>query len=135
MLDSLQLQLCDIQGRLFELSGERGFESTWFIRAFMMSETAAHFDLPYDRTQWMGEEYLLEEILDGAGVPKKSHIYSQDELYWIGYIYRYWHFLTGETSREIYGRADAKLMCSIYPGFHTLGCEQAIERIRESIEL
>lgn len=140
MLGSFELQLCDIQGRLFELSGKHGIDSAWFIRAFMTGETAAHFDLPYDRSQWMGEEYLFEEILDKAGVhpvgaplakdsPRSP--YSQDELFWIGYTYRYWHFATGESSREIYRQADAEHMRDIYPGYHTLDCGQAIERIKE----
>ena len=40
MMDELQLKLCDIQGRLFELSGEKLLPSAAFIRAFMTSEVA-----------------------------------------------------------------------------------------------
>ena len=131
MLGSLELQLCDIQGRLFELSGKRNLDSAWFIRTFMMSETAAHLDLPYDRTQWMGEEYLFEEVLESAGAAPSATPYSQDELYWIGYTYRCWHIVCDEASCEIYNRADADFMRRIYPGYHTLDCEYAIERIKE----
>ena len=59
-MDILQLKLCDIQGRLFELSGEKRIPSEAFIRAFMTSEVAKGLDSRYNRAQWMGEEYLLE---------------------------------------------------------------------------
>ena len=65
-MDELQLKLCDIQGRLFELSGEKKLPSAAFIKAFMTSETAKELDSRYNRMQWMGEEYLLEEIMSSA---------------------------------------------------------------------
>ena len=34
MNKSLQLTLCDTQGKLFELSGERGYDSESFIKTF-----------------------------------------------------------------------------------------------------
>ena len=38
-MNSLELQLCDIQGRLFELSGRNNYDSEGFIKAFMLSDT------------------------------------------------------------------------------------------------
>lgn len=61
MLDRFQLQLCDIQGRLFELSVKHGLDSAEFIKAFMTSQCAVSLDDTYDRLQWAGEEYILEE--------------------------------------------------------------------------
>ena len=34
-MNELQLKLCDIQGRLFELSAEKKYNSAAFIKAFM----------------------------------------------------------------------------------------------------
>ena len=132
-LDSLSLQLCDIQGRLFELSRREGCASAAFAEAFMTGNVSEHFDLPYDRSQWMGEEYLFEDVEDDAGgISRTGEIYDQDELYWMGYTYRYWHFLTGESSRTIYETADAPFMRRVYPAYHTLDTEAAIERIKET---
>ena len=61
-LSSFERQLCDIQGRLFELSIEKQMNSSIFIERFMNSETAASIDQSYDRLQWMGEEYILENL-------------------------------------------------------------------------
>lgn len=131
MLDALERQLCDIQGRLFELSAKNGYNSRAFIETFMNSETAAYFDLPYDRLQWAGEEYILDNVLDETAIPKDGEIFPNEVLFWTGYIYRYWHFLTGETSREIYKKADAQVMNETYLGFHTLDNEMAIENLTE----
>ena len=43
-MNELQLKLCDIQGRLFELSAEKKYNSAAFIKAFMMSDTAKELD-------------------------------------------------------------------------------------------
>ncbi len=49
-------QLCDIQGRLFELALKKGYDCPLFIETFMNSKTAAALDDVYDRLQWAGEE-------------------------------------------------------------------------------
>lgn len=49
-------QLCDIQGRLFELALKSGYDCPAFIKAFMNSHAAAALDDTYDRLQWAGEE-------------------------------------------------------------------------------
>ena len=66
-MNAIQLKLCDIQGRLFELSVDRQLASAGFIKTFMNSETAKALDSTYNRMQWAGEEYLMEEIMEAAG--------------------------------------------------------------------
>ena len=55
-------QLCDIQGRLFELALKAGLDCPMFVEFFMNSRAAAALDDSYDRLQWAGEEYILEEL-------------------------------------------------------------------------
>lgn len=64
-------QLCDIQGRLFELALKNNYDCPSFIETFMNSHTAAALDDYYDRLQWAGEEYILEELNDEANGLKK----------------------------------------------------------------
>lgn len=81
-------QLCDIQGRLFELALTNGLDCPAFIEAFMNSRTAAALDDVYDRLQWAGEEYILDELNDEVrGLRKAGTTYSSEIMYWIGYIY------------------------------------------------
>ena len=132
-MNNIELKLCDIQGRLFELSVERQLKSASFIKVFMNSETSKALDSTYNRMQWAGEEYLLEEVVDAAGdkVLKGGEIYSKDLIYWIGYIYRYWHYYTGESSKAIYKQAPVETMKSNYLMFHTMAPEMAIEDLKE----
>jgi len=130
-LNSYQRQFCDIQGRLFELSSKRGFDSQDFIKKFMNSKTCENMDLPYDRLQWSGEEYILEELLEETIVKPVGERYSDEELFWTGYIYRYWHFLSGESGQDIYSQAKADRMRDCYLGLHTLDVVMAIEDLKE----
>lgn len=132
-MDELQLKLCDIQGRLFELSADRNYNSAAFIKSFMRSDTAKALDSTYNRMQWAGEEYLLEEVADVAGekLSEEGEVFSKDVLYWIGYIYRYWHYYTGENSSKIYKQAPVKTMKRNYMMFHTMSPELAIEDLKE----
>ena len=84
-MNELQLKLCDIQGRLFELSAEKKYNSAAFVKAFMTSDIAKELDSKYNRMQWAGEEYLLEEVVTAAGgtLNIDGEIFSKDVLYWV----------------------------------------------------
>ena len=65
-MNEIALKLCDIQGRLFELSADHNYSSMEFIKLFMNSETAKALDSEYNRMQWAGEEYLLDEVIGNS---------------------------------------------------------------------
>lgn len=132
-MNELQLKLCDIQGRLFELSGKAGIPSAAFIIAFMRSDTAKALDSSYNRMQWMGEEYLLEEVKDEAGkaFSISGEVFATEMLYWIGYIYRYWNLYSGESSAKILRQAPVPVMKRNYMMFHTMDPVVAIEDLKE----
>ena len=96
------------------------------------SKTAERYGLKYDRLQWAGEEYLLDEVIDECGDKlKQGEVYSKDELFWIGYIYAYWHFLTAESSKHILVQAPPKIMKRSYAGLHTVDVQLAIEDLKK----
>lgn len=132
-MNSIQLKLCDIQGRLFELSVDRQIGSAMFVKSFMNSETAKYLDSKYNRMQWAGEEYLLEEVIEEAKdkLNPEGELYPKDVIYWIGYIYRYWHYYTEESSRAICKQAPVETMKRNYLMFHTMAPEVAIEDLKE----
>ena len=132
-MDSLQLKICDIQGRLFELSVDHRCSSKDFVKVFMNSPIAKALDSKFNHMQWAGEEYL-SDVLVGLYKDvlwKNGQVYPKDILYWTGYIYRYWHFLTGETSVKIYKIANANVMFRNYLMFHTMDPKMAIESLIE----
>ena len=133
-MTSIELKLCDIQGRLFKLSAQRGISSAEFIKVFMKSATAKALDSTYNRMQWAGEEYLLEEVIDEAGdrFEKPGEVYAEELIYWIGYIYRYWHYVAGESSKEIIKLAPAKVMRQNYERLYMITPEEVIEILNEN---
>ena len=132
MLDSIELAICDMQGKLFELSAKRGYNSKEFIKVFMNSKTAQDIDKPFNHMQWAGERYIISRVQDENSPPKGKEFYHNEALYWIGYLYRYWHYYTGESSKAIYKQAPAKLMNAVYLMYHTMSPEMAIDRLKES---
>lgn len=132
-MDGLQLKICDIQGRLFELSADRNCDSAVFIKLFMTSKTAKELDSRYNRMQWVGEEYLLEEVIAGTDMEfqRSGEVFAKDVLYWIGYVYRYWHYYSGEDSAKIYKQAPVPIMKRNYMMFHTMDPGLAIENLKE----
>ena len=102
MSRSLQLALCDTQGQLFVLSAKKGYDSQAFAKAFMTTEVAADMDKDFHHVQWAGKEYILSRIEDEhSELLAKGEPFDTETLYWMGYIYRYWNFYTGESSKDI----------------------------------
>ena len=100
----------------------------------MKSATAKALDSTYNRMQWAGEEYLLEEVIDEAGdkFKKPGEVYSEVLIYWIGYIYRYWHYVTGESSKEIIKLSPVKVMKQNYERLYLMIPEEVIEILKEN---
>lgn len=134
MTQSLKSALADTQGQLFELSREKGFASEQFIKAFMLSDIAADLDSEFNHVQWAGKEYIMERITEELAdkLTTDGEVFDRERLYWTGYVYRFWHFYTGESSKEIYKQAPAETMRITYLSYHTLSVEMAIDRLKES---
>ena len=134
MLNSLQMALCDTQGQLFELSAEQGYASESFIKAYMTSDVASDMDKEFHHIQWAGKAYILSRMEEERAdvLTQDGEVYDREALYWMGYLYRYWHFYTGEGSREIYKQAPARTMNVVYLMYHTMSPELAIDRLKET---
>ncbi len=132
-MNSLELKLCDIQGRLFELFAKTDYDAESLVKTFMNSEIAKNLDSEYNRMQWAGEEYILEELIATCGdrLTAKHENFSIDVLFWMGYVYRYWHFYTKEESNKIYKQAPFETMNVNYLMFHTMDVEMAIDDLKE----
>lgn len=134
MSDSLQSALSDMQGQLFEMSIEKGLNSETFAKVFMLSDVARDLDSQFNHMQWAGKEYIMERILDELKdkLQTGGEVYDRETMYWMGYVYRRWHYYTGESSKEIYKQAPAKTMRTTYFPYHTMSVEMAIDRLKES---
>lgn len=129
-MNSITHKLCSIQGRLFELSVRRGFESVGFVKAYMNSDVAAKFNSAYDRSQWMGEEYLLEELAQTYRLAE-GKTYPPDVMFWMGYTYTYWAAVYGDSCKKIVRTADPRTMAENYAGLHTVSADMAVQNLKE----
>ena len=134
MLDVFEQTLCDLQGKLFEMSADEGFSSEAFIKTFMLSDTAADMDKLFNHMQWAGQGYLIDRLKDENAdtLTTDGDFFDNETLYWTGYLYRYWHIFTGETSKEIYKQAPANTMRAVYLMYHTMSPEMAIDRLKDT---
>ena len=128
-----ELDLCDVQGNLFQFAAENGYDSEAFIDAFMQSKVAEGLDSDYNRLQWSGEVYILHRLEEEVSLAKGGESINPEALFWAGYLTRYWHFATGESSRDIHAIADARRLITVYPGYHTLDCDFAIKKLKGAV--
>lgn len=134
MLGTLELTLCKMQGNLFVTAAKQGFDSELFIKTFMKSATAEDLDKEFSHMQWAGEAYILSRLKDedNERLKQGGEVYDEETLFWTGYIYRYWHYYTGESSKEIIKQAPAKTMRILYLMYHTMSPKLAIDRLKET---
>lgn len=133
-LDLSEKRICLVQGRLFEETASRGMDSADFVEKYMTSYISKSMDLPTHQFQYSGEFYVLGEMDDNLHIKRSDNIIDTEVLFWMGYIYRYWHYYKNVSSEYIYKIADFDTMCMAYMGFHTLCPEMAIDRLIEAYE-
>lgn len=133
-IDKDGLLLCDIQANVFEMSINRyECSSEIFIRRFANSKIAEYFDCGIVLNESYSEYNildLLEEEYNGLTYGKNK--YTKNEMYWIGYIYRYFCYTYDVSMKRAYKLMPPKELRSVYLPYHTLDCKQAIERILEA---
>ena len=135
-LNQEELNLCRIQARIFEASLKETMSSPIFIRRFMNSEVAKRMDQGGFFLEASSMDSIFCELEEEYGKSNYGKIkYAEDELYWIGYMYRYWAVAAGWSSKKIYRIIGAKDMKLRYYPLHTMDPERAIEEIMEDKEI
>jgi len=126
------LSLCKLQANLFAKSIELDCSSPIFIRRFMNSKLAEQFDdgsIMQSAVGINGMFQLIEEEYGKSHYGKKK--YSSEELFWIGYIYRYWQCTYETSSRLIYKIITGEGLRALYYSYHTLSASKCIMRIMD----
>lgn len=133
-MDQEGLFLCDIQGKIFQQSvSDEGCSSSIFIRRFMNSSFVGRMDSLAFLNENMTIEDVFEEINIEYGKTDYGKIkFSIEEMYWIGYIYRYLSYIYQVDSKNAYKIIKGSELRKLYFSYHTLDAMNAIERILES---
>lgn len=133
-IDSKGLELCDAQGKLFQRSvNEFEGSSANFIKVFMNSEPAKLID----RLGFFDSAYILSTISINNPTVNTcgSEKYEEKQMYWIGYLYRYWSYTYKWTSKKVFKSISGKELYQLYEPYHSLDPAIAINRIIEAKEI
>lgn len=128
------LLLCQLQATAFENSIDKMESSSEiFIRRFMKSEIAKRLDNESILESNIQANDILQLVDEEYGVTNYGSIkYAHEEMYWLGYIYRYFAITYDITSVQVYKIVKPKELRSLYLPYHTMDPAQSIERILEA---
>lgn len=73
---------------------------------------------------------LVEEQYGPSGYGSEK--YTHNEMYWMGYVYRYYAYTYQCSSVSVYKTIKPKELRGLFLPYHTLDPSQAIERILEA---
>ena len=136
-IDENGLRICRMQAEVFEQSLKKAkCSSPIFLRRYMNSQVAKRMDQTGFAYESCDIDSIFEEIDAEFG---KSNYgkekYGSEELYWMGYLYRYWAFTLEKNSKQIYKIIKPKELRELYFPYHSLDPSQAIDRILEAKNL
>ena len=132
--DTAGLFLCDLQGKVLEKSTIlEGVSSEVFIRRFVYSKTAKLFDDTTILYTSLPSEDVVEMVEEEYQNAKYgTAMFNTEELYWIGYFYRYFSYVYEKSTKYMYKIIKPKELRILYPAYHALSVAQAIERVLEA---
>lgn len=136
-IDNDGLLLCELQAKAFEISLEMSSSSSEiFIRRFMNSRIAKNIDSGAVLHTNIQAEDILDMIEEQYGPSDYGSVkYTRNELYWIGYIYRYFSYTYRLSSLQVYKIVKPKELRALFLAYHTLDPANAIARILEAKNL
>ena len=133
-IDRDGLLLCELQAKTFELSVDTvAASSAIFVRRFMNSKTAKWLDsgtILASNMQPADLLALVEEQYGPSGYGSEKYTYN--EMYWMGYVYRYYAYTYQCSSVSVYKTIKPKELRGLFLPYHTLDPSQAIELILEA---
>lgn len=134
-LTSLEIKLCQAQAKIFEISVKKtNYSSLIFIRRFMYSSIAKSMDDNVYLYQSDTIDDTLNKLNEEYGKSNYGKIkYSEDQMYWIGYIYRCLCISYKLSSKNVYKLFNAEKIVKYYNICHTFDIVDAAERMMESI--
>ena len=128
------LLLCELQAKAFENSIDKMESSSEiFIRRFMKSKIAKRLDNQSILDSNIQANDILMLVDEEYGATDYGSVkYTHNEMYWIGYIYRYFSFTYDLSSSQVYKIRKPKELRGLFLAYHTMDPAQAIERILEA---
>ncbi|MCR4567583.1 MAG: antitoxin [Pseudobutyrivibrio sp.] len=136
-IDKDGLLLCELQGKTFEQSAAKtNCSSEIFIRRFMHSNIVNQIDNCSILSTNLQPADILSEVEGQYGESNYGSVkFSSNELFWIGYFYRYFCYTYSISSARAYKIIKPKELRGLFLPYHTMDVSQAIERVLEAKNL
>ncbi len=133
-IDKNGLLLCTLQAKTFEIAVDStSVSSEIFIRRFMNSKIVKTMDNESILQTNIHEKDILAMIEEQYGKSQYGSVkYTHNEMFWIGYLYRYFAYTYELSSIQVYKIVKPKELRELFFAYHTMDTAQAIERILES---
>lgn len=130
--DAVGLLLCQEQATLFASSLKGSSSSPIFIRRFMFSNLVKRFDNFSYLNEIHNNSNCLLELDEQYGQSEYGkEKYLEDEIYWIGFIYRYWCYTYEISSKELYNIIKPNVLRKVFYPLHCVDNQEAIKEIIE----
>ncbi len=126
--------LAEIQGDIFEGSISKKMPSYYFIRSFMNSRFAISLDKKWIDDSSLDKEGILMEIKNKVK-QKRGTFYSQDEMHWIGYIYRIMAHSYNISSSAVFKLVKPDYLRKVFPLYHSLDSQKVTKLIKEDLNI
>lgn len=99
----------------------------------MNSAIAKDLDSKISIKKLVDDKIIMKKFLESSKkmLSTIGHSFDEEILYWIGYVYRYWNILTGESSKDIYKKAPVRLKEEKYDEYHLVDIEDVIDILRK----
>lgn len=133
-IDEIGTKLCKAQANVFAASiTETSSSSAIFLRRYMNSDFAKRMDKGNYLFEADSEKSVIAEIEEQFGkTGYGKEKYSENELYWMGFLYRYWCYTYEKSSKQVYKIIKPQELRTLFFPYHTLDTAAAIERILEA---
>lgn len=133
-IDKDGLLLCEMQANVFEKSVVNiDSSSDIFVRRFMHSGIAKKFDDKSILNTNLQVNDVLDLIIEEYGETSYGSVkYTKNEMFWMGYIYRYFAYTYGFSTLDVYRIIKPKELRGLFLTYHTFDPSEAIERIMEA---
>lgn len=136
-LDQSDISLCKLQAEAFEQSVDgMDCSSDIFIRRFMNSNIVKKMD--HGETlamNWTAGDFLIQVDEQYGRSSYGSVKYTKNEMYWMGYLYRYFALMCDKSSTQVYKLVKPKELRELFLPYHTMDPAQAVERILEAKQM
>ena len=131
--DAMGLELCSFQAKIFEASvSESNLSSPLFVKYYMYSREARSLDEGLFVTGFPDCERIISDMNIKYRNVRGSRKYSEQAMYWMGYLYRYWCYTRQVPSRYVYNLIKPDELNALYFAYHSLDPDAAITRITEA---